>query len=426
MTVKAYYGDRISENMTETPEGYLICHNVPIGRTGWQEYLGQEIGQNDLYDHKVQVYRSPEEVFHPAAIASFEGKSTTDEHPSDWVRPDNYSSLEKGHVTNVRRGSGEDANSLLADLIIKDPKLISNVKHGGKREVSCGYNAVYIPIPGEDAQFAQTQIRGNHVAIVGNGRAGHEVAIKDSADKLIERGKRMNIVQRMFSALTKDGASPEELLEAAKVTNGAPADDSLSAPATMKPMVASAIQDEGEGVDPAISALTAKIDALTAVVSQLVQSESEAVPQGLEALEKELGGDGGDTSEAAVTLSPEQITDSDPGPGPVAPDDTLPENPIPGADRATMLNAVRTMKTVIAKIPDAKTRQQVSDSLAKSFRTQLATKAPTQIGGYAQIQKAQVANAKAATQDKAIKADPELDGKNWREKFNPHYKKEVK
>jgi hypothetical protein len=423
--------------MTETPEGYLICHNVPIGRTGWQEYLGQEIGQNDLYDHKVQVYRSPEEVFHPAAIASFEGKSTTDEHPSDWVRPDNYSSLEKGHVTNVRKGSGEDADSLLADLIIKDPKLISDVKHDIKREVSCGYNAIYTPIPGEDAKFAQTQIRGNHVAVVGNGRAGHDVAIKDSADKLMERGKRMNIVDvvkaKMLGSFVKDGATPEELLEAAKLTNGSqPADDGLdglSTPPTMKPMVAPAIKDE-EGVDPAISALTAKIDALTAVVSQLVQGEQseqgEKAPQGLDALEKELGGNGGDNGEAAVTLSPEQITDCDPGPGPVAPNDLLPENPIPGADRATMLNAVRTMKTVIAKIPDAKTRQQVSDSLAQSFRTQMANKAPSQFGGYAGIQKAQVANARKATQDAAVKVDPEQDGKNWAAKHNPHYKKEVK
>ena len=40
----AYYGSVISENITETPEGFLICKNVPIARTGTQEYLPCEIG----------------------------------------------------------------------------------------------------------------------------------------------------------------------------------------------------------------------------------------------------------------------------------------------------------------------------------------------------------------------------------------------
>lgn len=39
--MKAYYGDRISPHMTESPEGYLICHDVPIARTGPQEYLAK-------------------------------------------------------------------------------------------------------------------------------------------------------------------------------------------------------------------------------------------------------------------------------------------------------------------------------------------------------------------------------------------------
>lgn len=45
--VKAYYGSRISENIAETPEGYLICRNVPIARVGVQEYFGYEFGRQD-------------------------------------------------------------------------------------------------------------------------------------------------------------------------------------------------------------------------------------------------------------------------------------------------------------------------------------------------------------------------------------------
>lgn len=87
--MRAYYGSRFSPNMTVTPEGFLIAHNVPIARTGWYEYLGEEIGVNEMRGQIVQVYRSPEEVFSPAAMASFEGKVATDEHPPEAVAPDN-------------------------------------------------------------------------------------------------------------------------------------------------------------------------------------------------------------------------------------------------------------------------------------------------------------------------------------------------
>ena len=34
----AYYGSHISEHLVKTPEGYLICYDVPINRTGTQMY----------------------------------------------------------------------------------------------------------------------------------------------------------------------------------------------------------------------------------------------------------------------------------------------------------------------------------------------------------------------------------------------------
>lgn len=65
----AYYGTRLSEHMTRTPEGFLICRDVPIARTGRQDYLPQEIGQDG--DRMVPVYRTEDEVFSQATIASF-------------------------------------------------------------------------------------------------------------------------------------------------------------------------------------------------------------------------------------------------------------------------------------------------------------------------------------------------------------------
>lgn len=402
MPLKAFYGSRISENMTRTPEGFLICHNVPIARTGWYEYLGQELGLNDMYDQIVQVYRSKEEVFSPAAMASFEGKSVTDEHPHDQVRSDNYASYEKGQVTNVRPGVGEESDLLLADLIIKDPILISEIENG-KREVSSGYDCRYEPLG--DSKFEQSQIRGNHVAVVNSGRAGSRVAIKDNKPEK-ERSKPMNkntLLGKMFASFAKDAdTSPEELAQAAKdVLGGEPPEPSKET-----------VTDEG---GEAIAALAAKVDALTAIVTKLVESKETAEPQDeLSKLEEELAKGSG--SEESVTVPAEDIVDE----APVTPPEDRPENPIPGADKNAVLQAIRAIKPVIAAIPDVAERQKASDALAKTFRDQLKTSGEDQ---YGQIVNAVAANRKST---KDAKTDDTRLGKDWAEKFNPHYKKEAK
>ncbi len=57
--------------MTRSPEGFLICHDVPINRTGVYEYYGSEIGKDGPdADKTFKVLRRPEDVFKPAALAS--------------------------------------------------------------------------------------------------------------------------------------------------------------------------------------------------------------------------------------------------------------------------------------------------------------------------------------------------------------------
>lgn len=181
----AYYGSKISEHMTKTPEGFLICHDVPIARTGQQEYLAGELGLDGDPDRPVQVQRCPEDVFDPAAVASFEGKDVTQNHPPESLTPENHALYAKGHAENVHR----EGDYLVADLHLKDPGLISDVENGVTREVSCGYRCCYTP---DGTGYRQTNIRGNHVAIVPRGRAGHLVAIQDSAAAPAEKGTAMN------------------------------------------------------------------------------------------------------------------------------------------------------------------------------------------------------------------------------------------
>lgn len=93
-----YYGYTISPNQIETGEGFLICRNVPISRTGDQEYMGWEIGIPGAGGGQiVTVHRPPEEVFSTAALASFEGKPVTNDHPPVLIGPDDVKTYEMGH-----------------------------------------------------------------------------------------------------------------------------------------------------------------------------------------------------------------------------------------------------------------------------------------------------------------------------------------
>lgn len=210
----AYYGTNISPNKTETVEGYLVCRNVPIARTGAQEYTARELMLDGDPERPVVVDRRPEDVFEPAVLGSFEGKPVTDGHPPENVGPENYTAYSRGHVQNVRR----EGDFIVADLYINDKALASDIQNGVKREVSCGYTCNYVP---DGAGYRQERIRGNHVAVVPRGRAGHEVAIQDHAAEQAEKGlKRMKKETKealyRFFGLAANDAAPEELEQLTK------------------------------------------------------------------------------------------------------------------------------------------------------------------------------------------------------------------
>jgi hypothetical protein len=179
--VKYYVKYKISENIAETPEGYLVCIGVPIARTGEMIYGDGETPLEADDKGQVLITRDEQEVFRPETIASFEGKAITIKHPEEFVGPDNWSELAKGVIQNVRRGKGEQGDDLIADLLITDKMAIGLVRNG-LREVSCGYEADYEQI--EDGKGKQKNIIGNHLALVNQGRAGSGYAINDHKGEL--------------------------------------------------------------------------------------------------------------------------------------------------------------------------------------------------------------------------------------------------
>lgn len=239
-----YYGSQISPHIDKTPEGYLICRDVPINRTGTQTYLAHELGLDGDPDREVTVYRLEEDVFSPAALASFEGKDITRGHPPEMLSAENQAGYTKGHMENVHRAG----DTTVADLIIKDSALASDVENGLLREVSCGYNCLFEPYMDG---YKQSHIIGNHVAVVPKGRAGAAVAIHDTAPEA-EKGRNKPMSEFWKSVLTAFGmaakdASPEELDKmvdtTVKALDAEPAEKAQEAePADEKP--AEPVEDE--------------------------------------------------------------------------------------------------------------------------------------------------------------------------------------
>lgn len=180
---KYYTPTQLSENIKETPEGFLLCIGVPIARTGEMLYGEGETPLETDEEGQILIYRDADEVFNVDTIASFEGKAITIKHPEQFVSPQNWSYLAKGIIQNVRKAPQKDEDgeeSLLADLLITDALAIQLIKNG-LREVSCGYEAEYEQTG--EGKGRQSNIIGNHLALVEQGRAGQSYAINDHKGK---------------------------------------------------------------------------------------------------------------------------------------------------------------------------------------------------------------------------------------------------
>ena len=404
--MRAFYGSKISEHMTETPEGYLVCLGVPIGRTGEQEYLPRELGLEG--DKLIKVYRKEQDVFKPSAIASFEGKPFCNDHPPEDITAANYPMYAKGTAVNVRRGtldSGEDA--LLCDIIVYDANLAEQIK-AGKREISCGYDCTYVS--NGDGTYHQEDIIGNHVAVVDRGRAGASVSIKDEFPRKEKKqmGKQ-SIWHRMFNSFVKD-AEPSEVLEAMDAMKGCAEKTEDEAPG-----------EKVEKSDEKYAALEAKVDALAEKIDKILAAEKRepeheddeigALDELVEELKEKKTED--EPDEESVTVEPEEI-DEEEETEEVEEKDEMPEE-VEEEEKVkvkdSMVRFLSKMKPIVASLP-AGQRKKAADAMAKAYREAKGVKSGEKVS-YASM-------AKRKAMDSKAKNFAEF-GENCR-KRNPHYK----
>lgn len=404
-----YYGSSVSPNIDKTPEGYLICRNVPINRTGMQVYTAGELNLPGTPDRTVNVYRLEEDVFDPAALASFEGKDITRGHPPEMLTAETQSGYSKGHLENVRR----DGDNTLADLIIKDPSLVSDVENGVLREVSCGYNCKFEPY--QDG-YKQTGIRGNHLAIVPRGRAGATVSIKDTAAKAEKGRNYMHTFWKSFLTAfgnAAKGASPEELGQMAEITasvlDAEPAEKAQDAEPT-KAEDATTAKDEAAPVADDMGEKAPKDDDLGSKLDRIISM--------LEA--KSLGGEGEHRlhDEDDIDKAIAEMSGDDEGKEAV----TIAADSAACMDVATKDAAVallRKVRPAVAGIEDKAVRAKVTDALLSAIRGE---------DNMAAIAKAATDSAQAAAQKSRKNTYEQIcaDSESAYAARNPHIKQDAK
>lgn len=168
---------------TVDDNGYLHVGISNITKEQVAPYLGSEIpGFEKLGlkpDEIYNVYRPASELSKPATVKSLNGIPVLLKHAEDSA---------EAPASNRVGSTGTDAKweppYLTNSLHIQDADAIRRINDGTMREISMGY--FYTPVlrhgefEGEPYDVVMTDISCNHVALVEEGRAGHDVSVKDS------------------------------------------------------------------------------------------------------------------------------------------------------------------------------------------------------------------------------------------------------
>lgn len=164
--------------------GYLRC-DARITRVGVFSYLNKDGSIR-------RELRLPTEVFNADSLQSFEDVALTNGHPGEALTSKNTKRYQCGHARDVR----QDSEFVAARVTLTDEAAITAAENG-KRQLSCGYNCDLELGEGVTSgtegiadglryDAIQRNIRGNHLAIVGKGRAGSDASLRLDAEDRIQ------------------------------------------------------------------------------------------------------------------------------------------------------------------------------------------------------------------------------------------------
>lgn len=264
----------------KTADGRLRA-DAAITRTGVFDYRNPDGSIR-------REYRPAAEVFKADSLDSFAMVPVTDDHPPVLIDAKNARQYAVGAMGETLR---RDGDHVIARLTVFDAATIAKMETG-KVQLSCGYHVDVLETPGvtSDGQrydAVQTNIRGNHVAIVNVARAGDTARVRMDGAEMIEGS----------DVARKDETMTLEEMQAALAAEKTRADALQSRIDAMPPALAKAAkggkgkagegddEDEDEDEMPAfLKKKIAKSDAkITELETALAAATNEARDQKLRA-----------------------------------------------------------------------------------------------------------------------------------------------
>lgn len=250
----AYDTYKIGSVRHKDENGFLHVDVSNITKEAVNPYYGKEIpGFEDLHlkpDKIYYGYRPFDEL--EKAAGTFNNLPLLSRHVEDGADKKNQ---------HLRVGSlGTDAEAvkpyLTNSLVIYDQNAIDGIESEDKKELSCAYryDPVFEPgfFNGQKYDFRMKNIRGNHVALVHEGRAGSDVVVADSNS--IKYGEKMSTkLKKWVSQFSsrKGFAMDEDLEEAIKEIVDEKVDEKIEEIRDVEPQVEvkEKITEDAEKID---------------------------------------------------------------------------------------------------------------------------------------------------------------------------------
>lgn len=250
----------------ELPNGWVRV-DAFIARTGIQIY--------ERDGKEFREYRPPAEVFKADTLESFNSVPLTNNHPRVALDAHNTKAYQVGTVRDPK----QDGTRTRAQLLITDAATIEDLR-AGKTQISCGYTCDLDCTPGvspegEHYDAVQTNITGNHVAIVDEARGGPELRARmDSAGVLLDDRDRVDVTSTQHSTTHK--ASEVEIMEELKKALEAVAAEKARADAAEKKLTEiDAVKAELEKANARADMAEAEAKALPGKIAAQVKARAE-------------------------------------------------------------------------------------------------------------------------------------------------------
>ena len=161
--------------------GYWLIKHNPVTKEGVFPYLGKSIDSSLEPEQIYMVYRPYESISSEETLESFNCVPLIENHE---MLGEGFTPYDNRKADGVLFNTMSENGVMYGDIKIFSENLKKCIEHG-KKELSIGYTCDYVKekgdFNGENYDYKQLNIIGNHIALVEKGRAGRDVRVYDKA-----------------------------------------------------------------------------------------------------------------------------------------------------------------------------------------------------------------------------------------------------